>query len=251
MEVATVESTLTEMHSPKQRVVRTALTWLIHGLLKTCTRFEVENAENFPTAGPLLVVGNHFSFLDPVAVIGGSPWQLDFIGGSQMPFAPPSVRWLARVYGILPVHRGSVSRQTLLTSNAILKNNGILGIFPEGGNWASVLRPARAGAAYLAPPSQAQILPIGLDGLTEVFPMLRQGKRARVRMNVGKPFGPFYVSDRGETNRQRLEEIGHEIMRQISLLIPPERRGHYSTDPAIRAAAQGTEIYPWDDHPES
>jgi len=33
-------------------------------------------------------------------------------------------------------------------------------------------------------------------------------------------------------------------------LIPPERRGHYSNDPAIRLAAQGTEIYPWADSPE-
>jgi hypothetical protein len=36
-------------------------------------------------------------------------------------------------------------------------------------------------------------------------------------------------------------------MRQIAQLIPPERRGHYSDDPAIREAAKGTEIYPWAD----
>ena len=29
--------------------------------------------------------------------------------------------------------------------------------------------------------------------------------------------------------------------------IPPERRGYYSDDPAIRQAAKGTEIYPWAD----
>jgi hypothetical protein len=39
-------------------------------------------------------------------------------------------------------------------------------------------------------------------------------------------------------------------MRHIADLIPPERRGYYSDDPAIRAAARGTEIYPWTDHPE-
>ena len=36
----------------------------------------------------------------------------------------------------------------------------------------------------------------------------------------------------------------------IAELIEPERRGHYSGDPAIRAAAQGTEIYPWADSSE-
>jgi hypothetical protein len=39
-------------------------------------------------------------------------------------------------------------------------------------------------------------------------------------------------------------------MAHIAELIPPERRGHYSDDPAIRAAAQGTEVYPWDDATE-
>ena len=40
------------------------------------------------------------------------------------------------------------------------------------------------------------------------------------------------------------------MMRKIAELIPPEKRGHYSDDPEIRAAAKGTEIYPWADKVE-
>jgi hypothetical protein len=47
-----------------------------------------------------------------------------------------------------------------------------------------------------------------------------------------------------------LDEIGHEIMRHIAKLLPPEKRGHYSEDPTIREAAQGTEKYPWADKVE-
>ena len=39
-------------------------------------------------------------------------------------------------------------------------------------------------------------------------------------------------------------------MRHIADLIPPEKRGHYSNDPVIRAAAKGTEKYPWADKVE-
>jgi hypothetical protein len=39
-------------------------------------------------------------------------------------------------------------------------------------------------------------------------------------------------------------------MRHIAELIPPEKRGHYSDDPAIREAARGTELYPWADKVE-
>jgi len=40
-------------------------------------------------------------------------------------------------------------------------------------------------------------------------------------------------------------------MGNIAELIPPERRGYYSSDPLIREAARGTEIYPWENHPEA
>jgi len=66
-------------------------------------------------------------------------------------------------------------------------------------------------------------------------------------VTIGKPFGPFSTTGSGRERRAQLDEIGHEIMRHIAALIPPEKRGHYSEDPAIRAAAQGTEVYPWVD----
>ena len=34
------------------------------------------------------------------------------------------------------------------------------------------------------------------------------------------------------------------ILCHIAELIPPEKRGHYSDNPAIREAAKGTERYP-------
>jgi hypothetical protein len=91
---------------------------------------------------------------------------------------------------------------------------------------------------------------MGFDGLPDVFPRLRKGRRARVTLRIGKLFGPFHAKGRGRARRQQLEAIGHEIMQRIAELIPPEQRGHYSDDPAIRAAAQGTEVYPWADAPE-
>jgi 1-acyl-sn-glycerol-3-phosphate acyltransferase len=113
-----------------------------------------------------------------------------------------------------------------------------------------VLRPARPGTAFLAWRSQARLLPVGFDGLLDVFPALRRGKRARVDIRFGKPFGPFDVSGSAQAKHLRLEEIGHEIMQHIAELIPAERRGCYADDPAVREAARGTEIYPWENAPE-
>jgi 1-acyl-sn-glycerol-3-phosphate acyltransferase len=93
----------------------------------------------------------------------------------------------------------------------------------------------------------APLLPIGLDGLLDLFPSLHRGRRATVTVRIGQPFGPFQTVGHGRERRQQLDEIGHEIMRRIAELIPPERRGVYSDDPAIRAAAQEVAVYPYDD----
>ncbi len=230
----------------RRHLVRGLLRKGIAAGLAVLTDFQVAGRENLPATGPLIVVGNHFNFLDPVAVIHVMPWPLEFIGGRQAPNAPGIVSWFRNRYGILPVSRGSSSRDALVRAQQVLKAKGVLGIFPEGGSWAAVLRPPRPGAALLAARSGAPILPIGLDGFVDVFPSIRRGKRARVLVNIGKPFGPFSLDARDRSNRAAIDEFGHEIMRQIAELIPPERRGFYSPDPAIRAAAKGTEIYPWE-----
>jgi 1-acyl-sn-glycerol-3-phosphate acyltransferase len=232
---------------PRRLLVRGTLRSLLKAAYGVLVDLDVQGRENLPQKGPLLVVANHFSFLDPSMVIRVTSWPLEFIAGTQRPNAPAWVRWLPEMWGVLTTHRGTGARGALRGAESVLEQGGILGIFPEGGNWATVLRPARPGAAYLAARSGAPLLPIGLDGLTEVFPSLQRGRRARVTVRIGKAFGPFLPSGRGSNRRQQLEGFGHEIMGRIATLIPPERRGHYAADPAVRAAAKGTEVYPWAD----
>jgi 1-acyl-sn-glycerol-3-phosphate acyltransferase len=198
---------------PRRRLIRSLLRRLSHVAFAVLTDLQIIGQENLPKEGPLLVVANHFSFIDPVAMVRATPWPLEFVGGFQMPNAPASVTWIPKAQG------------------------GVLGIFPEAGSWATVLRPPRPGAAFLAVRTGARILPMGFDGLPDVFPRLRRGRRARVTVQIGRPFGPFHATGRGQARRQQLDAIGHEIMRHIAELI-------------IRAAAQGTEIYPWADAPE-
>lgn len=235
---------------PRRQAVRNLLRAIIRLMFPVLSNIEVTGRENLPEKGPLLIVGNHFSFLDPVAVIHVLPWPLEFIGGVRRPNAPMGINRFADAWGILPAYRGSVARGTIFSSRAVLGQGGVLAIFPEGGSWATVLRPPRPGAALLATMCNAPLLPVGLDGFTRVFSELRWGRRAPVKIRIGKPFGPFFVSERGEKDRRRLDEIGHEIMQHISGLIPPERRGFYSDDPAIREAAKGSEVYPWAGNPE-
>lgn len=234
----------------KRRPLREFFRFLSKIAFWLLTDLTIEGQENFPKEGPLIVVGNHFSFVDPAAFVRVSPVSLDFVGGAVNPHAPKIILFIPRLWGFYPVKRGTGSTFALRQAEKVLNNGGVLGIFPEAGNWAHVLRPPRPGAAFLVSRTKARVLPIGLDGMQDVFPSLRKFKRAKVIVKIGKPYQPKEVTGKGREKRAQIDEIGHEMMRRIAKLVPPERRGHYSEDPAIREAAKGTEIYPWADKVE-
>jgi 1-acyl-sn-glycerol-3-phosphate acyltransferase len=239
-----------EIHPFRRRPIRYILKKLSIPAFGLLTQLEIIGEENLPKKGPLLVIGNHFSFIDPVAFVRMAPWPIEFVGGAEMPHAPLWTRIIPFLWGYFRLYRGTGSRDALRAGEAILKKGGFLGIFPEGGNWATVLRPPRPGTSFLATRTGARILPVGLYGFTEVFRSLGQMRLAHVTINIGQPFGPFTAAGSGRKRRAQLDEIGHEMMRRVARLLPQELRGYYSDDPAIRAAAKGTEIYPWADKVE-
>src|SRR5690606_12606071 len=122
-----------EFPYPRRRIVRSVMRRLIDLALSTLTDFHVGGREHLPDRGPLIVVATPVSFIDPVAVIRVAPWPIESLGGCQLPNAPPVVTWIPRLWGYYPVFRGTGSRYAIQASEAILQQNGVLGIFPEGG----------------------------------------------------------------------------------------------------------------------
>ena len=234
-----------EFRYPHRPTIRRFLRSLARLTLKSLTHFQVIGQKNIPANGPLLVVGNHFDYADPVAVIAALPFPLEFFAGTERPAAPTIAKWIPELWKIYPVVRGTSSRYALKAAEYVMQQNGVLGIFPEGGAWAQVLRPARPGTAFVATRTNAPILPVAITGLNDIFTMLRQGKRTQLIIRIGRPFGPFTVSGRGRDRREQLDAIGHEIMQQIAALLPPEKRGIYSDDPTLRAEAEKVAAFPW------
>ena len=234
---------------PRRQAIRAIMHVLSIPAFKVLTRLEIKGEEHLPENGPFLIVGNHFSFVDPAASVRIAKWPIEFLGAADPPFAPKNAKVLPKLWGFHKLYRGTGSMEALRAGEAILKQKGILGIFPEGGSWSQVLRPARPGTAYLAARTGAPILPVGLFGMNDVFPYTL-GRRAKIHINIGNPFGPFKITGRGRERREQLDEIGHEIMRRIAELLPDKLRGFYADDPETREAAKGTEIYPWADRIE-
>ncbi len=230
---------------PRNLVRRSILKGLISFALHTFSDFEVIGEENIPDQGPLIVTGNHFSFADSIAMLQIAPAAIEMFSGANPAFTPTWAKLLPRLWGVLYVYRGTGSRQAIRDAEYVLKQDGFFGIFPEGGAWAEMLRPARPGAAYLAARSGARILPVGFTGFNDVLP-LRFRDQSKVTIRIGKPYGPFNISGRGKERREQLDELGERIMGEIAELLPDHLRGKFSSDPAVRERAKEVADYPWE-----
>ena len=230
---------------PRRILIRSFIKSLISAALWAFTDFELIGEENIPQEGPLIITGNHFSFADSVAILHIAPPSIEMFSGANPAFTPGWAKLLPRLWGVLYVYRGTGSKRAIREAEYVLKKGGYFGIFPEGGAWAEMIRPARPGAAYLAARTEAKILPVGFTGFNDVFP-LRIRKKPKVTIRVGNVYGPVSVSGRGRERREQLDALGDRIMKEIALLLPDHLRGKYSTDPVVRDRAKDVEDYPWE-----
>lgn len=86
-----METTELEFPYPRRRLICGVLQRLARVAFAVLTDLQIVDRDNLPQGGTLLVVANHFSFIDPVAMVRVALWPLEFVGGFQMPNAPRSV----------------------------------------------------------------------------------------------------------------------------------------------------------------
>jgi 1-acyl-sn-glycerol-3-phosphate acyltransferase len=82
---------------PRRQNIRKFLKFLAKIAFALLSDLRFEGEENIPDSGPLLVIANHFSFIDPVAVLHALPYPIEFIGGAEFPHAPKIVKSLPKL----------------------------------------------------------------------------------------------------------------------------------------------------------
>ena len=122
------------MSYPRRRLRRSALRWIGRGLLPLLTRTQISGREHFPAHGPLIVVGNHIAAMEVVLMVVYAPWQMELLGPGDVP-PPPLMDAIARTHSYIAINRGNLDRRALTQALDVLRQDGILGMFPEGGIW--------------------------------------------------------------------------------------------------------------------
>ncbi len=136
--------------------------------------FRVYGLNNVPANGPVLLVSNHPSYLDPVLLIG----VLEMYAGRKIHFMAwdklfrlPLVGALCRIYEAFPVSLKRPTPSSLETMLEKLRKGGIVGIFPEGGRSQSAFMGKwKPGALSIAASVDPLILPVTVLGMDRAWP---------------------------------------------------------------------------------
>jgi 1-acyl-sn-glycerol-3-phosphate acyltransferase len=128
-------------------------------VVRAVYRLEVRGLEHVPADGPLVVVGNHESILDPFILSAAISRAIRYLAKSELWSVPLLPWWLASVEAI-PVERGKTDVAAVASAIAALEAGEVVGLFPEGG----VMRegPWLRGAARMALATGTSILPVRL-----------------------------------------------------------------------------------------
>ncbi len=229
----TVQQYIKKYSWPRRRFIRGLLATTVDIAAKILTRWEVSGKENIPNKGPLLIVGNHFHFIDTVAPIHATHWPLEFIGDFEMPNAPSIMRMFPNSWQTLKIEQGTPNFEALQASEAILAQDGVLVIYPEGHVSGGPLRPALPGAAYMALRTGVPILPMGTisDNDWKLFKTISERKRRLgIFTRIGEVFGPFRTENPNRPSREEIKSAGKTIMEKIAALLPKEHQGPFQVE---------------------
>ena len=195
--------------------------WLTAMLIRLFSRpyfrVSIRGAANVPPTGPLLMICNHVSNLDPPLVGAYSPRECHALAKEEL-FRAPIVRWLVPRLNTHPIHRAGIDRAALRECERVVQGGAVLLVFPEGtrspdGN----LQEAKAGAAMIALHTHAPILPVYIEG---TFAAMGRGKSwprpSKITITFGEVFHIENLASPGTTRHQLHEILAKEMMKQIA-----------------------------------
>lgn len=138
-------------------------------LLRVYFRVRISGAEQIPKVGPAIIAANHKSFWDAFFLALPTRRHVRFMTASET-LRGAHGRLLLRL-GAFPVRRGESDAEAVETARVILRQGGVVAVFPEGisvPDPGSLGAPHR-GAARLALELGVSLIPASITGTDHLF----------------------------------------------------------------------------------
>ena len=177
-------------------------------LTRCIYRFKVRGDHHIPVSGPAILVCNHVSFIDAVLLMAASPRPIRFLMDHQI-FKIPVLGWMFRLAKAIPIapqrEDPVVYERAFNEARAVLADDELVGIFPEGGiTKDGSLGEFKGGVMKLLEGRAVPVVPMALQNLWGSFfsridgsamrKPFRRGLWSRVGLEVEAPLPPGEVS---------------------------------------------------------
>jgi len=181
-------------------------------LSKLLFRIEFSGREFIPEKGGFILVSNHLSYLDPIAVGTACPRPVSFMAKDTL-FDYPFMRAWFRAVRVIPVKRNSVDLSAIKAAIQNAKEGKGLALFPEGTRRTkeTAFSEPEPGAGFLADKLNVPVIPAFVSG-TEIA--LPKGAKALRLAKIRVRFGKEIHIERGKP----YQEISEMIMANIKNL---------------------------------
>ena len=181
--------------------VMKVILWPINKLI---FRFEVVNRPDLDENKRLILCSNHISALDPI-LIAMTFRKISFMAKVEL-FKNKLVGGFLTRLGAIPVDRQKSDLKAIKSSLAVLKNEEVLGIFPEGTRVKAISQDnMKTGIGYLAYRGQADVLPVEIVGNYKPFRKMKVVYKE-----------PIYIDDYKDVDKKEVYDlITKDIYRSI------------------------------------
>jgi 1-acyl-sn-glycerol-3-phosphate acyltransferase len=202
-------------------------------IMNRWSRMEVRGLDCLPREGPVLVVADHDSYWDPIAiaVAAREVRQIRALAKSSL-WGNKIVAKFMDGMGHIPVERGASNAEAMTTAEAELRKGTCIGIFPEGTRSLGCELRARSGVGRLAEAvPEATVVCVRTNGSVDV---VRLPTRPKVTVEFFRPAGGQLQP--GESAADFSDRLLAELREGAPREIPGRRR----TAAKYRAAAERT-----------
>ncbi|MBV1818470.1 1-acyl-sn-glycerol-3-phosphate acyltransferase [Anaerosalibacter bizertensis] len=169
-------------------------------------RFKVTGKHNIPKEGKVILCSNHISDLDPLILGLAIPRNIRFMAKKEL-FENKFLGGLVNALGAFPVDREAADLSAIRNSLNVLKNDEVLGIFPEGTRVTEEnIENAKPGIALISIKAKAPVIPIYIESKYKVF--------SKIKINIGEPiyFNEYYGK---KLKTEDYKILSQEIMKSI------------------------------------
>lgn len=154
---------------------------VVKSFVKLVYRPTIVGKEYIPSTGGVVLAGNHTNYFDSILLISCTKRPIHFLAKKEL--VEGKFKWIFKNMGIIPVNRKQKDSNALNTAIDVLKDNKVIGIFPEGtiNRTEDVTMPFKFGAVKMCMETKSTMIPFVITGKYRPF-------RRGLRIEFFKPY---------------------------------------------------------------